>query len=849
MTSSHARNLFAGLFGADPGADVVDILTKAGYWQNRDAWRPLADSGGNNSTVANQQEDPAAALAEKLTNAIDARLLNAWEQHLVAFPDAKMPESPQDAVAELIAQDPKHGSDVWQWSEAQRAQQAECITVAVTGGGAQSPASVTIVDQGEGQTPDRFPRTFCSLASGNKDRIPFALGRHNMGGTGALRYCGQHHLQLIVSRRNPALVPHQDGSSRSSHWGFTVIRRETPGPGEKNSIYTYLAPVGSDVAPRCGSVLSFPADSLPLFPYKEKTTNGKSVVQPYGRETEYGTLIKLYDFWSDARDRYICAPDKFSLMSRLEVCLTDLLLPATIYDCRASKKIRDVPTDVRRLYGLATRLKNPHPEPNGPRLEPGFPDSASLSIRDARGDEQHVSVTVYAFALGVKDSKPKARFYRSADYGVVFTLNGQTHAHRADRFFHGKGVARGYLADSLFVVIGCRNLTALARDDLFLASRDRVAGTKFATELLDGVRNALKDNRKLTVLQEQRMANVRRSRSPEDTAASQAALEEMLQNEPALARYLLDGKQLRVPPLPAQLPPYQGKTHPTHFKHVRAAADGTVQKRVESGKEVVIDLETDAEDGYFTRAVNAGTQTLRLLTPCPSKRTNATWGQIATQRWSLQRGRAKLAFVLSNPQVGDHYQYELEVTDPTLLHPFIIRFGVGVVPHKHSVGGGTRSPRLTHALPAMEEITEAQWETMGGEPFTPLTAVRIYQTNGSSDDAPTYDWFWNADHTALKAEIARVVREHPTKKELAQSVRATFYQSLLLTGLSALRTIEQMEEAAHSNGNGHGSGHELPSAEQFVEYTTSAVAPVAWQIVDKLSGVVARAASSDAEDD
>ena len=62
---------------ADSGEAVAEALRRAGYWDTEEVWRPLGDNPGNLSIVANQQSDPVAALAEKLTNAVDARLINA----------------------------------------------------------------------------------------------------------------------------------------------------------------------------------------------------------------------------------------------------------------------------------------------------------------------------------------------------------------------------------------------------------------------------------------------------------------------------------------------------------------------------------------------------------------------------------------------------------------------------------------------------------------------------------------------------------------------------------------------------------------------------------------------------
>ena len=83
-----------------------------------------------------------------------------------------------------------------------------------------------------------------------------------MGSTGALLFCGgTYKLQLIVTRRNPDLLP-ADATDRDREWGFSVVRREDR--GLRSTMYTYLAPVAladSDVRgvlSRCPQPVIFP---------------------------------------------------------------------------------------------------------------------------------------------------------------------------------------------------------------------------------------------------------------------------------------------------------------------------------------------------------------------------------------------------------------------------------------------------------------------------------------------------------------------------------------------------------------------------------------------------------------
>ena len=150
------------------------------------------------------------------------------------------------------------------WGEEKVREIARGITLCATG--VRPTLCITIADCGEGQTPDRLPDTILSLNKSNKTYIPFVQGQFNQGGTGALRFCGENNLQLVVSKRNPALLDPEHGS-RDEHWGVTIVRRERPADGRRNSVYTYLAPVGVGTTreARHGAILSFAAETFGVF--------------------------------------------------------------------------------------------------------------------------------------------------------------------------------------------------------------------------------------------------------------------------------------------------------------------------------------------------------------------------------------------------------------------------------------------------------------------------------------------------------------------------------------------------------------------------------------------------------
>ena len=277
---------------ADTEEAVIGLLTDAGFWDNPVAWRYYGDCESNFSTIYNQASRSDAALVEKIVNSVDARLIN---ESLAAGIDPEGPDAPatmRDAIARFFEHAKAAGGTktgrIREWTEDRRTQEARSITISATGHKPrQGSPCFTIADAGEGQTPTQMPSTFLSLPfeKSNKTKIPFVQGNFNMGGSGVLRFCGQHHLQLVLSRRNPALMESKDPSD--DEWGFVIVRREDAQGKSRHSTFTYLAPLGHKERPSKGDVLRFRADKMPLFP------EGRNA---YAREAAFGTLIKLYEY-------------------------------------------------------------------------------------------------------------------------------------------------------------------------------------------------------------------------------------------------------------------------------------------------------------------------------------------------------------------------------------------------------------------------------------------------------------------------------------------------------------------------------------------------------------------------
>src|SRR5947208_16654224 len=99
MTNGQIRDLCTALLQAETEEEVIDFLTNAGFWDQPGLWRHYGDLENNWGQGGNQQSLAEAALAEKIVNSVDARLVN---ECLVRNIDPKSKEAPR-SIPEAVA--------------------------------------------------------------------------------------------------------------------------------------------------------------------------------------------------------------------------------------------------------------------------------------------------------------------------------------------------------------------------------------------------------------------------------------------------------------------------------------------------------------------------------------------------------------------------------------------------------------------------------------------------------------------------------------------------------------------------------------------------------------------------
>ena len=798
------RSLCEQLIRADSESEVEAALRKAGYWDAIDAWSVFGANPANASVIGGQQEAAEAALVEKIVNSIDARMLDACRKDGLDPQDAdKVPPSGMEAVFRwfdhgMNTSQASRAGNIAAWSPAKRDEQAEHITVAATGP-VEGFASITIADSGEGQEPDSFGTTFCSLNTGNKRSMPFVQGKHTMGGTGALRFCGAgrvhaHNLQLIVSRRNPAYASTGD----STPWGFTIVRRFPARGGEKTPTYRYLAPAGR--------VLRFDAAELAVFP---QAPQGRGRADPYARAARWGTLTKLYEYIKTTYiTKSVPSGRDLPLLRKLELRMPSAMLPVKLYECRGFRHVADQrPTMV--LTGIMSRLAN-HPTASDVLEWGGTPKTLQFRV-----DEQPFDVTVWTF-------KNPAGPWRRSD-GVLFTLSGQTHAALNDAFFSRTSVDLDVLRKSLLVVVDCSAISSSHEAALMMTSRDRLAQSVFARQVQDRLAEALRNHPALRELRNER-ARYAGTTDEQVRRTVQEFLEACLRENPDLGRLLIDGTDISNPhkPFVAGGPELELRKFPTFFR-LRRAREGHLRRDAHLGRDFHrITFETDARDDYFDRHDAPGARFLDI----DAGEGSWTNAENLVEGWHLSDGTAEMRLRLpDDAQEGDIIDYKFTVADDNPeTSEFVSTIELAVKPPRPSSDSDTERPAKPRPpkvdAPEIKPVREEQWNHQVPEPFDASTALRKVDSGNGR-----YEFRYNADNKWLRKEILRTRANDDQAETLTQQFGA-INAALALAVMGAHKLSTPTEETPGSAIDPQGNGTAAVSTNDLIDWCTSAAAPV-----------------------
>lgn len=569
------KKLLLDLYNA-PSADALyEVILSYGL-DSSEYWKPYGGNLNNAGTFENQQSSPENALVEKLTNSIDAILMKECMIRGIEPKDKTDSRVPQtiNAATKVF-----FNVDNGKWENiiaSERNKIAQDIQIILTDD--RKTPNVAIYDNGEGQNPSNFENTFLSIARGNKNDVPFVQGKYNMGSTGSLVFCGdKHRYQMIISRRNPELNDSDDLI------GFTLVRRHIlthdEEPKYKLTWYEYL--VIDDVIP------SINEPKLDLGLNKTEFISG-SVVKLYSYQLTHSSDATL-DLWRD-----------------LNPLLFESALPILIYENRgygghSSTKV---------MLGNRTRLaldSNEHVE---------FQKTFQINLFNS-----NIPMQVYVFNRETKNTE----FILGKS--VVYTLNGQTQGAEPKSFI-SQDLGFRNLREFMLICVDCSQIGTTARQELFMASRDRLKQGKFYTELRQSIIDLLSNDTHLKQKEQEYKGRVFRE-TGEDKDMVQSLFSKLKGNQDI--RKMFSGnngafsfftKKVKKP-----IPPEERKEEKKKEKEVKKlkryptllkikgfekSTEDFVKVIRKGGKGKIV-LETDVENTFLSRSDDAGSIEITTL--------------------------------------------------------------------------------------------------------------------------------------------------------------------------------------------------------------------------------------------
>jgi hypothetical protein len=633
-TALDTRDLCLRLLACRSEAEVQAVIDASRELGNRKNWRPLDRRETNFNVTSNQASDGGKALTELMTNMVDAVLMKHALQRGIDPKGSEAPKTMYEAVDKLIK--PLHGGklvnldpdDPWLRDFA-----SKNLVIGVMGAKNKKEGlpCYTFVDNGEGQRPDDFERTFLSLSEGNKKSIRFVQGKYNMGSSGVLGYCGRKWFKLIVSRRF-------DGKSP---WGWTLMRRRPDG-GMPIADYFVLPD---------GSIPRFDADLL--HPFTKGDGNRYD-----GVHIRTGTVIKLFDYQIGAKFLSFKGSRE-----ALNENLVETILPFRLLDFRQTpdKKRggdRAEGIDPRPFYGMEYLLLRSHKEEerdDGDDQEDDFVVAGETRLSVGKIEDPEIG-EISISAIKLKRKLPE--WLGKTNNRVFHAVNGQVQFKQTRGYLTSCGFPA--LKDRVVLVIDASNLTFDAHNDVWKGDREHVRETIVGERYKELVTTQIKESEALKKLQQQVAAE-----EMERAAKSERndLFQKLVDADRNLAVLLTDrDPAIRLPSAGGQggddkgEGKFQGKYSPSFLRIDEKSK--TVGLPVNRRRPVA--ARTDAENGYLDRADNCG----RLVVP----------DDVAARfTISVQLHDGRLTVYLEpldgKCEVGDRIALKFGLHDPAMAEP------------------------------------------------------------------------------------------------------------------------------------------------------------------------------------
>ncbi|MGI9193642.1 MAG: hypothetical protein ACR2FO_03930 [Actinomycetota bacterium] len=409
------------------------------------SWKPLGGMENNVHSVE-VASDPAGAIVERVTNAIDAVI------DLEAVKRGEMPASPHLAAHKFFGV-PTGG--ISEMALRDRQKLADLIRVTNQESGNQERPTIEIQDGGSGQHPTEFDKTLLSIMASNKKSKRHQMGVYNAGGAAAYAFCSY---TIIVSRRAPDLL-----NGMPDEVGVTVVRYNELDPEKfKSGTYEYCVDSKGDILR-----MTLEGNALPNLPF--------------------GTYVKHISYELSSYSRSAHEP-KNSLHHLFNAALPDPAVPFWVEERRVDRFPSLKGAGERRgIYGLIARLMG----------------AGTADYRDDRGPiylgPENGSVMLRYHILN-PEQDPGA--FVTPNQGLSFILNGQRQGTK-DRYWIKRSTQLNYIWNRLLVFVDCNGLTSTAKRQVFASTRESSKESPLSRKILDRVLEELLQDEELTARDEE----------------------------------------------------------------------------------------------------------------------------------------------------------------------------------------------------------------------------------------------------------------------------------------------------------------------------------------------------------
>ncbi len=546
------------LLEAQTAEEVEKIIQNEDFFK-KCKWTPIGGklNEGNAGRVEGQMKYPENAFVEKITNSIDAILMRRCREEGIDPTDkSRAPKSLREAIDRYIGDEKEF--------EKLRKTHSDII---ITAEGTDQFPTLTVIDRGEGQEPNRLPGTILGLSNRLKVDIAFVYGKYHQGGTAALRFAGSkptNCYQLVLSRRGLSLNP------EDKNWGFALVRKIFFEGGRLAS-YQYCVDEEE-------KIFTIPASFENPFTKKN------------GIDFPDGTLIKIYDYQL-SRPTSI-AYGKKALAEDINKKLLQPAIPIHLKELRPifaeGKTIKSTQYTIAGFLRIITKDSK-----DVIKEEFSIPaDLGPLGKKNIR----------FIILKHVSDSK-NAETYRERHEKIFYLENGLALNTQSVGFI-SNDCNLPDVADYILCFIDISDVSP-QQTNLFHSSREEFANTTDYKELKDKLKIVFRDPKFIDLQREYKQKNVLGSHLLDKDMNK--ILENALRADAELIKDLDLGEDLQLiaeeedPQYPEIPEEYEGQFLPTKFELI-----GKDIREIQEGGSVIVSFKTEAVDDFLDRTTDSG---------------------------------------------------------------------------------------------------------------------------------------------------------------------------------------------------------------------------------------------------